>query len=234
MLPLFSPLPCPPAPSLFRSHRRRSAADEMNPSVLCISFDYLALLAQLILPRNSPQALPPLLEVPLVVPGTRLMGFIKPPGAAELWDWHVSMGHRLGGHDRGLLRNPATTFGAEPSDGAAGPDPSWADLWPSAVALADILVEQQDAVRGRRVVELGAGLHHPKRLSQSLCSEPPPFPRKPTAQRPASPRTHSPPPCQPSFGNLTVAACLRITIIDASFKAWASPGSWRQGLGRGK
>ncbi|HET9016022.1 MAG TPA: methyltransferase domain-containing protein [Thermomicrobiaceae bacterium] len=36
--------------------------------------------------------------------------------------------------------------------------PYWAELWPSGIALADLLVAEPDLVRGRRVVELGCGL----------------------------------------------------------------------------
>jgi predicted nicotinamide N-methyase len=36
--------------------------------------------------------------------------------------------------------------------------PYWAKVWPSGVALADLVVERGDEVRGRQVLELGAGL----------------------------------------------------------------------------
>lgn len=36
--------------------------------------------------------------------------------------------------------------------------PYWAKVWPSGVALADVVVERADEVRGRQVLELGAGL----------------------------------------------------------------------------
>ncbi|MDP9364664.1 MAG: methyltransferase domain-containing protein [Chloroflexota bacterium] len=36
--------------------------------------------------------------------------------------------------------------------------PYWSELWPSGIALADAIAKQPDAVRGRRVLELGSGL----------------------------------------------------------------------------
>ena len=38
------------------------------------------------------------------------------------------------------------------------PRPYWADIWPSGVALADLVVEQADALVGGPVLELGCGL----------------------------------------------------------------------------
>jgi predicted nicotinamide N-methyase len=37
-------------------------------------------------------------------------------------------------------------------------DPYWAILWPSAVSLASILLEEPELVAGARVCDLGAGL----------------------------------------------------------------------------
>jgi predicted nicotinamide N-methyase len=45
--------------------------------------------------------------------------------------------------------------------GRADPDkqmPYWAKVWPSGVALADVVVERKEQVAGQRVLELGAGL----------------------------------------------------------------------------
>lgn len=36
--------------------------------------------------------------------------------------------------------------------------PYWAELWPSGIALADAIAQSPEAVRGRRVLELGSGL----------------------------------------------------------------------------
>jgi predicted nicotinamide N-methyase len=36
--------------------------------------------------------------------------------------------------------------------------PHWAEIWPSGIALADAILAAPEAVRGRRVVELGCGL----------------------------------------------------------------------------
>ncbi len=37
-------------------------------------------------------------------------------------------------------------------------DPYWSRPWPSAVALAKLVLQQPSIVRGRRVCEVGAGL----------------------------------------------------------------------------
>lgn len=47
------------------------------------------------------------------------------------------------------------------AEARADPDkqmPHWAKTWASGVALADVVVERADELRGRRVLELGAGL----------------------------------------------------------------------------
>src|SRR5690242_16163997 len=36
--------------------------------------------------------------------------------------------------------------------------PYWAEIWPSGVALADLVLERADALAGRSVLELGSGL----------------------------------------------------------------------------
>ncbi|HUR16436.1 MAG TPA: hypothetical protein VMZ33_04080, partial [Candidatus Limnocylindrales bacterium] len=45
--------------------------------------------------------------------------------------------------------------------GRADPDkqmPYWAKVWPSGVALADVVVERREEITGRQILELGAGL----------------------------------------------------------------------------
>ena len=58
---------------------------------------------------------------------------VKPMSAEDLYEWCV--------------RN-----------GQPDVDSSWASVWPAAAALANLLAREPDLVRGRSVVELGAGL----------------------------------------------------------------------------
>lgn len=37
-------------------------------------------------------------------------------------------------------------------------DPYWCRLWPSAVALAQLVLQQPELVRGKRVCDIGSGL----------------------------------------------------------------------------
>jgi len=76
--------------------------------------------------------LPPLAEVATggYLP---IASVVKPTSAEDLYDWCV--------------RN-----------GQPDVDSSWASVWPAAAALANLLAREPDLVRGRSVVELGAGL----------------------------------------------------------------------------
>ena len=75
---------------------------------------------------------PPLTEVSTggLLP---LASIIKPTSAEDLYDWQVDNG------------NPDC-------------DPSWANVWPAAAALAQLIAKEPERVRTRTVVELGAGL----------------------------------------------------------------------------
>ena len=37
-------------------------------------------------------------------------------------------------------------------------DPYWCRLWPSAVALAQLMLQQPELIRGKRVCEIGSGV----------------------------------------------------------------------------
>jgi predicted nicotinamide N-methyase len=75
--------------------------------------------------------LPPMTEVPCS--GGPLKAIIKPPNVDDLYQWYV-------------CRDMADS------------DPSWAILWPTAVSLSNFLKKHPSIVKGKRVVELGAGL----------------------------------------------------------------------------
>ncbi|CAK9040834.1 unnamed protein product [Durusdinium trenchii] len=80
--------------------------------------------------------LPPLVEVPLKlrVGEKEFRRLVKPPSVEALWEWYEE-------------------------HGKTSADPSWAQVWPCAAALALLLTRQPGyTVRGKRVVELGAGL----------------------------------------------------------------------------
>lgn len=77
--------------------------------------------------------LPPLSEVGLPVTLAPLRVLVKPPDVETLWEWCEDYGH-------------------------PDADPSWGDVWPSSIALAELILQDQSLVSGQRVVELGAGL----------------------------------------------------------------------------
>lgn len=76
---------------------------------------------------------PPMSEFQATLAGTPLKAIIKPLDADTLWEWYEARG----------------------KDEA---DPSWADVFPAAVALACAVVSKPELVRGKAVAELGAGL----------------------------------------------------------------------------
>ena len=75
--------------------------------------------------------LPPLIEVP--GGDLPLQAVVKPPDADTLWQWEENRGN-------------------------VDADSSWASVWPAAANLAHLLANEAALVKGRRVVELGAGL----------------------------------------------------------------------------
>ena len=75
--------------------------------------------------------LPPLIEVP--GGDLPLQAVVKPPDADTLWQWEENRGN-------------------------VDADASWASVWPAAANLAHLLAKEAALVKGRRVVELGAGL----------------------------------------------------------------------------
>eukprot|EP00929_Paragymnodinium_shiwhaense_P000361 TRINITY_DN100607_c0_g1_i1.p1 TRINITY_DN100607_c0_g1~~TRINITY_DN100607_c0_g1_i1.p1 ORF type:complete len:288 (-),score=67.18 TRINITY_DN100607_c0_g1_i1:109-972(-) len=79
--------------------------------------------------------LPPLVEV-MAPSGTGLLKLIKPPDCDALWAWYEERGRE-------------------------GADPSWADLWPTAAALAYLVQKCPGLVVGRSVLEMGCGLGVP-------------------------------------------------------------------------
>lgn len=81
-------------------------------------------------------SLPPLVEL---TGAPHVPYVVKPPSVDDLWEWYQ--------------QRPAAARQRDPD-----PDPSWAAVWPAAVALAAHLATEPELVRGRSVVELGSGL----------------------------------------------------------------------------
>lgn len=97
-------------------------------------------------------ALPPMVSVPCLIVNnnsnnnhgddtvtttastSRLRELVKPPAVDDLYAWYVQCNQ------------------------TPDADPSWATVWPTAVVLANFLLAHPAAVRGKSVVELGAGL----------------------------------------------------------------------------
>ena len=77
--------------------------------------------------------LPPMDEVPCALAGTRFRAIVKPPDADTLYQWYRSVGK-------------------------PDADPSWAEVWPTAAALASELVANPRWVVDQDVAELGCGL----------------------------------------------------------------------------
>lgn len=96
---------------------------------MAITFD---MMDQQLLSAGS-TAMPPLVELKISVPGTGLSKLVKPPSPEALWEWYSSTG-------------------------MLDADPSWADVWPTGAALAELIVDRPDFVQGKRVAEIGSGL----------------------------------------------------------------------------
>ena len=77
-------------------------------------------------------ASPPLVSVDLPLPQGGTMAVVKPRSSEEAYEWYVDAG-------------------------MPDADPWWADLWPASVVLAEHVCTS-DAVRGKRVADLGCGL----------------------------------------------------------------------------
>lgn len=75
--------------------------------------------------------LPPMVEQPCELRGTSLRALVKPPDADTLWEWYEAIG-------------------------SLDADPSWAEIWPTASALAEAIVG--DASRLAEESESGAAL----------------------------------------------------------------------------
>lgn len=76
---------------------------------------------------------PPMVSVPCQLNGQSYK-IIKPRNVDDLYDWYISVQNK------------------------PDADPSWAVLWPTAVSLSIYVLEHQDVIFGKRVVELGSGL----------------------------------------------------------------------------
>lgn len=62
-------------------------------------------------------------------------------------------------YEASLEKDPATAF------------PFWAQIWPSALALASFLKEEQGLIKDKKVLELGAGIGLPSFAVAELASE---------------------------------------------------------------
>lgn len=62
-------------------------------------------------------------------------------------------------YESSLEKDPATVF------------PFWAQIWPSALALASFLKEEQGLIKDKKVLELGAGIGLPSFAVAELASE---------------------------------------------------------------
>lgn len=82
-------------------------------------------------PPDAENAYPPMVSTPS---GPLLSKIIQPPNVEDLFEWYC--------------------YTAKTPDA----DPSWAVVWPTAVALVDHLLEHPEAVQDKRVMELGCGL----------------------------------------------------------------------------
>eukprot|EP00967_Tisochrysis_lutea_P152737 scaffold299920_cov23-Tisochrysis_lutea.AAC.3 len=100
------------------------------PLLLLCSLSSLSTTARLI--HGGDRLLPPLVEVPAA--GLPIPTLVKPPDPETLWEW------------------------AAEREETAAMDVSWASVWPAAGALATHIVAEPDLVKGKRVIELGAGL----------------------------------------------------------------------------
>ena len=90
-------------------------------------------------PGTPAHAFPPLVSVPCDIFGTadqkttQTLEIIKPPNVDTLYEWYTTSGQ-------------------------PDADPSWADVWPTAVGVANYLLQHPELIANKRVVELGAGL----------------------------------------------------------------------------
>jgi predicted nicotinamide N-methyase len=62
-------------------------------------------------------------------------------------------------YEKLLLKNPATAF------------PFWAKIWPSAYELASFLIEEPQWIKGKKVLELGAGIGLPSFVVAHLTAD---------------------------------------------------------------
>ena len=76
-------------------------------------------------------SLPPLVSVPC---SPLLKEIVKPPSVEALYEWYVD-----------TINTPDA-------------DPSWAVVWPTAVTLANYLLQNPALVKGKHIAELGCGL----------------------------------------------------------------------------